>query len=79
MTGTHPAARPGDGPLLEVVAGQPTADEVAALTVALSAVLAARQRAASRRQATGGWADRSRLLRAPLRPGPQGWRRSARP
>jgi acyl-CoA carboxylase epsilon subunit len=78
MTGSHPAARPGDGPLLEVVAGQPTAEELAALTAALSAMLAARQRAASRRQPAGGWADRSRLLRTPQRPGPQGWRRSAR-
>ena len=67
---------------LTVVAGHPTAEEVAALTAAVTAVLAARaarDRAAAARRQAGGWADRSRLLRAPLAPGPGAWRRSARP
>ena len=71
-----------DPPGLTVVAGQPTAQELAALTAAVTAVLAARaagdQAAAARRRA-GGWADRTRLLRAPLVPGPGAWRHSARP
>ena len=67
---------------LTVVAGQPTAEELAALTAAVTGVLAARAaggRAAAARRQAGGWADRSRLLRAPLAPGPGAWRRSARP
>ena len=67
---------------LTVVAGQPTAEELAALTAAVIGVLAARAaggRAAAARRPAGGWADRARLLRAPLAPGPGGWRRSARP
>jgi hypothetical protein len=66
---------------LRVVAGQPTAEEVAALTVALS--LAARAQAARRsaggREPVGGWASRGGLLRSPLAHGPDAWRRSARP
>jgi len=67
---------------LTVVAGQPTAEELAALTAAVTGGLAARAaggRAAAARRPAGGWADRARLLRAPLAPGPGGWRRSARP
>jgi len=82
MTGHGQAARPASGPVLEVVAGHPSADELAALTVALVAVLAARDRAgrAGRRGRTAsGWADRSRLLGAPLTPGRDAWRRSGRP
>ncbi|HEY6278517.1 MAG TPA: acyl-CoA carboxylase epsilon subunit [Streptosporangiaceae bacterium] len=72
----------GEPPELTVVAGQPTAGELAALTAALTAVLAARasqERAAAARWRPGGWADRAHLLRAPLVPGADVWRRSARP
>jgi hypothetical protein len=72
---------------LRVVAGQPTAEELAALTVALAA--AARARAARAAGAAGaaggarapvrGWAWRGRLLRSPLAHGPGAWRRSALP
>jgi hypothetical protein len=77
------AGQPAAGEL-RVVAGQPAAEEIAALTVVLAARLAARERAARApspapgRRVTG-WAQRSRLLRAPLAPGPGAWRRSARP
>ena len=68
---------------LTVVAGQPTAEELAALTAALAAVLAVRaaedRAEAARLKPAGGWADRAHLLRAPLVPGPDAWRRSARP
>jgi len=84
MTGDGPAssggASPASGPVLEVVAGVPSAEELAALTVALSAVLAARGAPAGQPgRAASGWADRSRLMNAPLRPGPDAWCRSARP
>ena len=76
-------ARPAGAPLLEVVAGHPSADELAALTATLAALLAARDRTAGpagqARRASSGWASRSRMLGAPLRPGPDAWRRSTRP
>ena len=69
-----------DGPVLKVVAGDPSAEELAALTVALSAVLAARGVPAARPgRAASGWADRSRMMGAPPSPGPDTWRRSAWP
>ncbi len=65
-----------------MVTGQPTAEELAAVTAAL-AVLATRAAqggaAAARHRPAGGWADRARLLRAPLMPAPDAWRRSTRP
>ncbi|HEX3387848.1 MAG TPA: acyl-CoA carboxylase epsilon subunit [Streptosporangiaceae bacterium] len=71
---------PGEQPVLSVVSGRPTAEEVAAVT---AVVLAARQRAAAARAALGpapsAWLDRASLTRAPLRPGPGAWRRSGRP
>jgi hypothetical protein len=77
------AAQPAGRPALEVVAGHPSPDELAALTVTLAAVLAARDVAAGRTGQTGRaasrWASRSRSMGAPLRPGPDAWRRSARP
>jgi Acyl-CoA carboxylase epsilon subunit len=64
----------------EVLAGHPSPEEVAALMAALSAVLAAARHSAQRQErAAPGWADRSRLLRVPPVPGPDAWRRSARP
>jgi hypothetical protein len=74
---------PGDGPMLSVVSGHPSAEELAALTAVVAAKLAARQRAAAALAAAGpprsAWLDRAALTRAPLRPGPDAWRRSARP
>jgi acyl-CoA carboxylase epsilon subunit len=74
--------RPASGLTLEVVAGHPSADELAALTVALAAALAAGDRRPGPGGAGGissGWADRSAMLGAPLTPGRDAWRRSARP
>lgn len=69
-------------PHLVVVRGEPTAEEVAALTAVLTARAGAARAAASAAPAgTGrpsGWRDRSRGLRAPLRPGPGAWRLSTR-
>ena len=76
-------SEPGEQPMLSVVSGQPTAEEVAAVTAVVTAVLAARQRAAAAqaaaRTARSAWLDRAALTRTPLRPGPGAWRRSARP
>jgi hypothetical protein len=60
-----------------VTSGNPTPDELAAVTVVL---LAARSRTSSgvepARQ-VGGWADPALRLRRPLPPGPGAWRASA--
>jgi hypothetical protein len=74
-------APPVSGPVLEVVSGQPSAEELAALTVVLAAALAQRDAARPGRpeRDASAWASRSRGLRAPLMPGPDAWRRSARP
>jgi hypothetical protein len=68
---------------ISVVAGQPTATEIAAVI----AVLAARARRgptpayerALAPASRSGWSDRTRLLRAPIVTRPGGWRASARP
>lgn len=71
--------------VFRITAGQPSPEELAAVTAVLTAVLAARQRqaqqaaAAPARAGRAGWPDRAALLHAPLTPGPGAWRRSARP
>lgn len=72
------------GRILRVVRGDPTAEELAALTAVLSiqqtrSTLNA-SAAHSPQPARGpGWLDRAALIGAPLSPGPGAWRRSARP
>ena len=81
MTGDGQGAQPVGEPTLTVVAGRPSAEELAALTVALSAVLAARggpAKAGLPGRASPGWANRSRMMGVPPIPGPDAWRRSAR-
>jgi hypothetical protein len=84
MTGDGRSEPPAGGPALEIVAGHPSAEELAALTVALSAVLATHGDPAAagpdgRPGRASGWADRSRMMRFPPGPAPDAWRRSARP
>jgi len=73
--------RPVGEPVLRVVRGDATPEEIAAVV----AVLMARSRASGgpalrpRPLARGAWSDRSRLMRRPLHPGPGAWRRSALP
>ena len=72
---------PKNPPHLVVVRGEPTAEEIAALTAVLSARAAAARDAAEaseRPERPSGWRDRSRGMRAPLRPGPGAWRLSTR-
>ncbi len=68
--GEDAVPQPPEAPLVQVVRGNPTAPELAALM----AVLAARGRGgppptAPRRR----WADPAAAHRRPLRPGPAGW------
>jgi hypothetical protein len=64
-------------PVLRVIRGDATPEEIAAVV----AVLLSRPALAEPRprRAPSAWADRSRLLRRPLHPSPGGWRRSALP
>jgi hypothetical protein len=63
-------------PFLQVVRGEPTAEELAALVAVLAARAAAPAPAARVRSA---WADPARRIRVTARPGPGPWRRSALP
>ena len=68
---------PAAAPLLRVVKGDPTDLELAALV----AVVAARSGGTAEADEVprSGWTDRSRALRRPMQPGPDGWRRSGLP
>lgn len=72
-------AAPGktDRTVLRVVAGNPTPEEVAAVTVVLTLVTQAPEPVADPAP-VGGWADPSLRLHRALPPGPGAWRASAR-
>ncbi|MBA3233345.1 MAG: acyl-CoA carboxylase subunit epsilon [Propionibacteriales bacterium] len=75
----HTAGSPP--PLLRIVRGNPTDEEVAALVAVVAARGAAAagvNRAADRRQRSG-WADHARGVRGRHLPGPGAWRASAFP
>jgi hypothetical protein len=67
------------GPVLRVVHGCPSAEQVAALVAVLAARAPSEGAAGGRSVRRNGWSERSRLLRAPLRRGPGGWRASGLP
>jgi len=65
-------------PVLRVIRGDATPEEIAALL----AVVTARARAVAEpppRRATAAWSDRALTMRAPAAPGPEAWRASAWP
>jgi hypothetical protein len=61
-------------PLLKVVSGQPSDDELAALTAVVLAL--AGDGPAREPAGIGGWSDLSLRLRRPLPHGPNAWRDS---
>jgi hypothetical protein len=63
-------------PLLRIVRGEPSAEELAALTVVVAALSQRRPR--PRPTPVGAWASFPDAHRRPLRPGPGGWRASGR-
>jgi hypothetical protein len=70
---------PGREPLFQVVHGNPSGEEIAALAVVLAAKLAVGPAAGhgpARRGAASHWADRAQAMRPPLTPGPDAWRRT---
>ena len=81
MSGRHAAdvAQEAQGPLLRVVGGSPSPEELAAVTavlMTLEAEAAAASPAAPRDAATSpsGWSSRSARLRRPIDRGPGRWR-----
>ena len=68
------------GPVLRVIRGDATPEETAAVVAALlSRAAASDASSSSARPLRSAWADRSRLLRRPVHPGPGAWRRSGLP
>jgi hypothetical protein len=74
-----PRSVEGDRPLLRVVRGDATPEEIAALVAVLLARSADAGAPGPARSVKNAWSDRSRQLRRPLSPGPGAWRRSALP
>ena len=69
-------------PFLKIVKGDASAEEIAALVAALAAAAAARGGDADgseRGPVLDNWSSRARLMRTPVRPAADGWRRSALP
>lgn len=64
-------------PVLRVIRGDATPEEVAALLAVVTARAAAAPQGRPRPPAA--WNDRGRVLRAPAPPGPGAWRASAWP
>jgi hypothetical protein len=63
-------------PLLRVVRGEPTAEELAALTVVVATL--SQRRARRRPTPVGGWASYADTHRRPLQAGYGGWRAAGR-
>ena len=65
-----------DQPLLRIVKGEPTAEELAALTVVVATMSQRRER--RRPIPVGAWASYADGHRRSFQPGPGGWRASGR-
>jgi anti-sigma factor RsiW len=71
-----------DTPFLQVVRGDATPEEIAALVATLMAAAAARSQLADEAKpepVRSNWNAPARRMRAPVHPSPGGWRRSALP
>ena len=67
-----------DSPILRIVKGNPTPEEVAALVTVVCAMAAGAAEASSRQKPEPEWGAHHRKLRATHRHGPGAWRVSAR-
>ena len=74
---TEPTREPGE-PVFRVTRGNPTDEELAALVTVLTALSGRPAAPAEAPVPAGGWSAYWRAVRAPLRPGPDAWRASAR-
>ena len=66
-------------PFLQVVRGDATPEEIAALVAVLTARAAAAGAAGPPARRPSEWARRARLVRRPVAPGPGAWRASGLP
>jgi acyl-CoA carboxylase epsilon subunit len=66
-------------PRFTIVRGNPSAEEIAATVTVLTARLESGDPAGAAETKRSAWSARSRLLREPVRRGPDGWRASALP
>jgi hypothetical protein len=78
MSDGSEGAGAGPAPLLRVVRGEPTDEELAALVAVVTAKSAAAA-AAAEEPARSQWRNRSRNIRPPIGPGPGSWRASGLP
>ncbi|MFL6138175.1 MAG: acyl-CoA carboxylase subunit epsilon [Frankiaceae bacterium] len=81
VTGPERTPDEAERPLLRVVKGDPTPEELAALVAALVATSAARGTATGgppAAQPPSAWADPAGAVRSPLTVGPGAWARSGR-
>lgn len=77
VTVPEPGDRWSREPVLRVIRGDASPEEIAAVVAVLLSRPASAEPAP--RRAPSAWSDRSRLLRRPLFAGPDAWRRSALP
>jgi hypothetical protein len=64
-------------PMFAITAGNPTPDELAAVTAVLLAIARSRPSGGQPAQQVSAWAHPALRLRRPLPPGPGAWRASA--
>jgi hypothetical protein len=69
----------GPRPLLSVLRGEPTPEELAAVIVVLTARSSGTDRAPARQRPGSAWTAKSRMLRPPLTAAPGAWRASGLP
>ncbi len=80
MARTADDDQPAASPLLRVVRGDATPEEIAALVAVLATRGGGESDAPARpRSVKNTWSDRSRSLRRPLSPGPGAWQASGLP
>ena len=77
MSEDSAAGAPVGPPVLRVITGNPTPEEVAAVTVVLTALSGGGEEAVAPPARVGGWADRGAGLRQPLPRGAGAWRASS--
>ncbi len=72
-------AEPMSDPILHVIHGSPTAEELALLTAVVAAAASAAETEEQPATRRGGWNDPAATHRRQLHPGPNGWRAAVRP
>ncbi|MFP5346469.1 MAG: acyl-CoA carboxylase subunit epsilon [Actinomycetes bacterium] len=70
---------PSERPVLRVVRGSPTPEELAALVAVLAAAASSSPSPPGPHAPESIWNDRARAVRAPLSPSPRAWRASGLP